>query len=304
MGDTKLLCPSGYKPNSVGTDCEEIKVVTTDTKADGDGSSTTVNADTSIVREETPDGSVVEYTDTKKISQIDALKSQSGYNSAIHSVYNYAQDDKNPKFAVFCKDDSTGLESPDSLNCVACTSSLRRGVCLENNPGFGVCVQCGVGKVYDKKSCKCVNAVAYSMKDLAFGENEKAALNRVCWAKDDNDKYRECVFWDESKKKQVNSNNTGDTSRNNNDSNNNGGKKTPPQEDKIVTPTQPVVNTPATPVVDTPIDKGNKNNNSNKPGTLITIDLLNGGNNLLKGGGSSNKTIKGIGGTNLKTNLF
>ena len=101
IGTTKLLCPSGYEPNTNKTDCAEIVVKTSNTTTGGSVNNTNNNSgstdsnstkssdtttSTGTVREVTIDGSVQEYSDTKQISQIDVLKAQAGYDPAVHSV--------------------------------------------------------------------------------------------------------------------------------------------------------------------------------------------------------------------------
>ena len=238
IGTTKLLCPMGYGPNTDKTDCVEIVAPnsSSSTNSSNNSSSNSSNdsgnssnsstkdndttTSTGTVREIAIDGSVQEYSDTKQISQIDALKAQAGYDPAIHSVYDYNQSSTNPKFAIFCKDSSTGLESPDSLKCIECTPNLRRGVCLLNNPGFGVCSQCGTGKVYNPDTCRCENAAAHTMTDLAYGKGNspKSGLLNVCWAMEDSERYKECVGVG-TKPKTTSSN--GNTNSSNNNSNNN-----------------------------------------------------------------------------------
>ena len=184
LGDSKLLCPSGYQPNPAGTDCMTVV---------GSGVDSS-NSKTPKTTEPAPNGSAVTYSGDATLTLINALKSKPGYDAAIHSVYNYAQDENNPKYGIFCKDTSLGLKSANTLECEPCTADMRSGVCLQNNPAFGLCSKCGVGQVYNTEKCWCESAMTYSMNDMAFGKgNQSTGSVNTCWALDDDEAYRECV---------------------------------------------------------------------------------------------------------------
>ena len=177
-GKKRLVCAMGYRPNASGTDCTEV----VNTAIDSTKPKTTV---------QDVDGSYMTYSETNDLDGVAIQKSRPGYDEAEHSVHKF---EDGSRYAIFCRDESKGLESDATLKCVDCTTGMRSGVCKQDKDGFGFCSRCGTGYIYDTTECRCVAAMAYTMTDLAHGWGNNPSTSASCWAKEDDQEYRDCVI--------------------------------------------------------------------------------------------------------------
>lgn len=175
-----LLCSEGYIPNDANTDCV---VPPESEKVPG-------------VVVQNDDGSHTKITDTKTISLRDSLRAKPGFDEKIHEIVNTGK-----TLAIACKNKSHGFVSADSLTCVECVTgtSKKAGVSKPSDGvGYGVCVKCKTGEIFDDKANRCQEAKAISKNDMQYGQNSKtkaAAVVTQCWTKtDDAAVYKDCVL--------------------------------------------------------------------------------------------------------------
>lgn len=177
-----LLCSDGYVPNTDKTDCV----------AKSDKS----NIPGVVVQNE--DGSFTKETEETTISLYDSLKAKPGFDESIHQIVNTGS-----TLAIACKNDLYGFASADSLKCEECITenSKKSGISKQaDGIGYGVCVRCQTGQIFDSTTNKCETAIALSKSDMQYGLDEATKGNAVinqCWTKSlDPDEYKQCVLSD------------------------------------------------------------------------------------------------------------
>lgn len=177
-----LLCSDGYVPNTDKTDCV----------AKSDKS----NIPGVVVQNE--DGSFTKETEETTISLYDSLKAKPGFDESIHQIVNTGS-----TLAIACKNDLYGFAAADSLKCEECITgnSKKSGISKQaDGIGYGVCVRCQTGQIFDSTTNKCETAIALSKSDMQYGLDEATKGNAVinqCWTKSlDPEEYKQCVLSD------------------------------------------------------------------------------------------------------------
>lgn len=175
-----LLCSQGYVPNADKTDC----VTPTDIEQ------------ISGVVVQNEDGSFTKKTEEKSISLYDTLKAKPGFDENIHQIVNTGS-----TLAIACKNPSHGFVSVDSLQCAECVvgTSKKSGISKQaNGIGYGVCVKCQTGQIFNATAGKCETARGLSRSDMQYGQNDQTKTSLVvnqCWTKiSDFEAYRKCVL--------------------------------------------------------------------------------------------------------------
>ncbi len=126
------------------------------------------------------------------------------YNQKIHDFIE-SKFGETTCYNLKCKDSESGfyeadMDSTTVIPCNKCAPADSKSDMLYGVDSDGYCVECGLGKYFDKSTKKCVVATAITKEQMkgeisSTGSLKKTATDR-CWTKSTPAEYRECLNLD------------------------------------------------------------------------------------------------------------
>lgn len=162
-GQTKILCPDGYRLNSAKTKCEQVSN---------------------------------QISDICSMEKLCATTPRESYVEGMHSIISDADalegsDCSGEDVSVFrCASSGQGFKAKNDFECIDCPNP-RQGVGKD-----GVCKTCETGEIFDTNEEKCVDATALSQTAMRIGPKTEDSdkLADQCWIKDSPTEYKSCIL--------------------------------------------------------------------------------------------------------------
>ncbi len=158
VGNSKILCPDGWRLNSAKTKCEKVSE---------------------------------QISDICSMENLCATTPRESYVEGMHTIVTGTNGESSDCKNFRCASSGQGFKAKNDFECIDCPNP-RQGV--DND---GVCITCETGYIFNTTSKKCDEAVALSQTAMRVGPNTTSdKLEDQCWIKDSPTEYRDCILKD------------------------------------------------------------------------------------------------------------